>query len=97
MTARKGTPPLEFASPPTNIDEYVDAFHDGEELRFKQVDTLSVKGELLCWLVGFWMTHPELLLVSTEEPPTFTVPKRDANWHQTMLEEMRMIEAIGLK
>ena len=43
-TAALGTPPLEFASPPTDIDEFVDAFHDGEEVRFRQVDNLVGKG-----------------------------------------------------
>ena len=32
----QGTPStsIEFASPPSNITEFVDAFHDGEEVRF---------------------------------------------------------------
>jgi len=42
--AGQGTPPLEFASPPTDIDEFVDAFHDGEKVRFRRVDNLVGEG-----------------------------------------------------
>ena len=52
-TAAQGTPPLEFASPPTDIDEFVDAFHDDEEVWFRWVDNLVGEGELLGWLAGF--------------------------------------------
>ena len=38
------------------------------------------------------LDDPELLLVSAEEPPTFTVAERDANWWRAMLEEMKAIE-----
>ena len=31
-------------------------------------------------------------LGSVEEPPTFTLAERDANWRQAMLEEMKVIE-----
>ena len=42
--AAQGTPPLEFTSPPTDIDEFVDAFHDGEEDQFKPVDNIVGEG-----------------------------------------------------
>jgi len=93
-TAAQGTPPLEFASPPTDIDEFVDAFHDGEEVRFRQVDNIVSEGgapELASRLLD----DLELLLVSAEEPSTFTVAERDANWRRAMLEEMRAIEDNG--
>ena len=83
-TVAQGTPPLEFASPPTDIDEFVDAFHDDEEVWFRWVDNLVGEGELL--------DDPELLLVSVEEPLTFTMAERNANWRWAMLEEMRAIE-----
>ena len=93
-TAGQGTPPLEFASPPTNIDEYVDAFHDGEEVRFRRVDNIVGEGRAP-GLASRLLDDPELLLVSAEEPPTFTVAERDANWRRAMLEEMRAIEDNG--
>ena len=80
-TAAQGTHPLEFTSPPTDIDKFVDAFHVGEG---------GAPG-----LASRLLNDPELLLVSAEEPPTFTVAERDANWRRTMLEEMRAIEDNG--
>ena len=90
----RGPTPLEFASPPTDIDEFVDAFHDSEEVRFRRVDNLVSEGGApgLAWRL---MDDPELLLVSIEEPPTFIVAEHDVNWHRTMLEEMKAIEDMG--
>ena len=56
-------PPIEFTSPPTDIDEYVDAFHDGEEVRFRRVDNIVGEGELLGWPVVFSTTQSCSLLV----------------------------------
>ena len=56
-------PPIEFTSPPTDIDEYVDAFHDGEEVRFRRVDNIVGEGELLGWPVLFSTTQSCSLLV----------------------------------
>ena len=90
----RGTPPLGFASPPTDINEFVDAFHDGEEVRFRRVDNLVGEGGAP-GLASRLLDDPELLLVSTEELSTFTVAERDANWRRAMLEEMRAIEDNG--
>ena len=72
-------PPIEFTSPPSDISEFVDAFHDGEEVRFRRLDNIignaGAKG-----LASRLLDDPELLLVSAEEPPTFAVAERDANW-----------------
>jgi hypothetical protein len=41
--AGQGIPPatpVELASPLSNINEYVDAFHDAEEVRFRTMDNL---------------------------------------------------------
>ena len=63
-TTRQGSPPLEFASPPTDIDEYVDAFYDGEEVRFRRVDNIVGEGRAP-GLASRLLDDPELLLVST--------------------------------
>ena len=70
-TAKQETPstPIEFTSPPSDITEFVDAFHDDEEVRFRRLDSI-IHG-------------------SAEEPPTFTLAKRDENWRRAMLEEMK--------
>ena len=40
--AEQGTPsiPIEFTSPPSNIIEFMDAFHDGEKVRFHWLDDI---------------------------------------------------------
>ena len=70
---------IEFASPPSDITEFVDAFHDSEEVRFHRLDNI-VGGTGSSSLVGRLLNDPELLLVSVEEPPTFALAERDANW-----------------
>ena len=83
--------PIEFASPPSDIIEFVNAFHDGEEVRFRRLDDI-VGGTGPIGLAGRLLNDPELLLVSAEEPPTFALAEHDANWRRAMLEEMKAIE-----
>ena len=90
--AEEGTPspPIEFASPPSDITEFVDAYHEGE-LRFRRLDDI-VGGTGPSGLAGRLLNDAELLLISAEEPPTFTLAERDGNWRWAMLEEMKVIE-----
>ena len=89
----QGTPsmPIEFASHLSDITEFVDAFHEGEELRFRRLDDI-IGGTGPSGLAGRLLNDVELLLVSTEEPPTFVLAERDENWRRAMLEEMKAIE-----
>ena len=89
----QGTPstPIEFASPPSDITEFVDAFHEGKEMRFHRLDDI-VSGTGPSGLAGRLLNGTELLLVSAEEPPMFTLVERDGNWRRAMLEEMKAIE-----
>lgn len=32
--------PVEFATPPSDINEFVDAYHDGQEVRFRTLEDL---------------------------------------------------------
>jgi hypothetical protein len=82
--AGQGTPPLEFTSSPTDIDEYVDTFHDDEEVHFRRVDNIVGNGGVP-GLATRILDDPELLLISAEEPPMFTVAERDANWRRAIL------------
>ena len=79
--AKQGTPstPIELASPPSDITEFVDAFHDGEEVRFHRLDDI-IGGTGPLGLAGWLLNDPKLLLVSAEEPPSFALAERDANW-----------------
>ena len=91
--AEKGTPstPIEFASPPSDITEFVDAYHEGEELRFRRLEDI-VGGTGPSGLAGRLLNDAELLLVSVEEPPMFALAEHDGNWRRAMLEEMKAIE-----
>ena len=79
--AEQGTPsmPIEFASPPSDITEFVDAFHEGQEVRFYRLDDI-VGGIGPSGLAGRLLNDQELLLVNAEEPPTFALAERDGNW-----------------
>ena len=70
--------PIEFASPPSDITEFVDAFHEGEEVWFHRLDNI-VDGTGPLGLAGRLLNDQELLLVNAEEPPTFALAKRDRN------------------
>ena len=85
--AEEGTPspPIEFTSPPSDITEFVDAYHEGEELRFCRLDDI-VGGTGPSGLTGrllndaeLLLDDAELLLVSAEEPPTLALAERDGN------------------
>ena len=66
----------------------MDAFHEGEEVRFHRLDDI-VGGT---GLAGRLLNDAKLLLVSAEEPPMFALAKHDGNWRRAMLEEMKAIE-----
>ena len=83
--------PIEFASPPSDITEFVDAFHDSEEVRFRRLDDIA-SGTGSSGLAGQLLNDLELLLVSVEEQPTFALHEHDGNWRRAMLEEMKAIE-----
>ena len=79
-SVEQGTPstPIEFASPPSDITEFVNVFHDDEEVRFRRLDDID-GGIGPSGLAGRLLNDVELLLISAEEPPTFALAERDAN------------------
>ena len=79
--------PIEFTSPLNDISEFMDAFHDGEEVRFRRMDNI-VGNAGATGLASRLLDDPELLLVSVEELPTFALAESAANWRRAMLEEM---------
>ncbi|XP_066360980.1 uncharacterized protein [Miscanthus floridulus] len=82
---------IEFASPPSDITEFMDAFHDGEEVRFHKLDNI-IGGTGSSGLAGQLLNDPELHLIDVEEPPMFVLAKHDANCRWAMLEEMKAIK-----
>ena len=85
---------VEYASPPSNVSEFVDAFHEGEEVRFRRIDNVIGEAEVP-GLAARGLGSDALLLMSAEEPTTFAVVERDAAWRKAMLEEMEAIEQNG--
>ena len=71
--------PIEFASPPSDITEFMDAFHEGEEVQFCRLDDIG-GGIGPSGLASRLLNDQELLLVSAEEPPMFALAERDKNW-----------------
>ena len=57
--------PIEFTSPPSDITEFVDAYHEGEELRFRRLDDI-VGGTGPSGMAGRLLNDVELLLI---DPP----------------------------
>ena len=72
-------PPIEFTSPLSDISEFMDAFHDGEEVWFHRLDNI-VGNAGATGLASRLLDDPELLLVSAKEPPMFAVAEQDTNW-----------------
>ena len=56
----------------------MDAFHEGEEVRFRRLDDI-VGGIGPSGLAGQLLNDQELLLISVEEPPMFMLAKRDGD------------------
>ena len=82
---------VEYVSPPSDVSEFVDAFHEGEEVRFRRIDNVIGEAEVP-GLAARGLGSDALLLMSVEEPTTFAVAERDAAWRKAMLEEMEAIE-----
>ena len=83
---------VEFATPPSDYTEFVDAYHDGEEVRFRRIEGIIGEAEVPGVAARLLDDDPELLLMSAEEPTSFAVAERDPNWRRAMLEELRSIE-----
>ena len=78
--AEQGTPStlIEFTSSPSDITEFMDAFHEGEEVRFHRLhDIIGGTGPL--GLASRLLNDAELLLVSVEEQPMFVLAEQDEN------------------
>ena len=80
---------VEYATPPQDVTKFVDAFHDGEEVRFRRVDNVlgdAATPGLAARLLG---EEEELMMLSTEESATFAAAEREPEWRRAMLELMR--------
>jgi hypothetical protein len=87
-----GTTTIEYASPPSNVSDFVDAFHEGEEIRFRRMDHVVGDAEVPGLAARMLNADHRLMLMSAEEPATFAIAEREAAWRKAMLEEMWAIE-----
>jgi hypothetical protein len=69
----------------------VDAFHNGEKVRFRRMDNVVGEAEA-SGLATRLLDDQELLLMSAEELATFAVAEKDVSRRKAMLEEMASIE-----
>jgi hypothetical protein len=92
----QGTPGasvVEYATPPSNLDEFVDAFHEGEEVQFRCVNNVIGSAPVPGLVARLLDNDQALLLMSAEEPAMFVIAKHDVEWRRAMIEEMKAIEA----
>ncbi|WVZ57628.1 hypothetical protein U9M48_007990 [Paspalum notatum var. saurae] len=83
---------VEFAMPPANLEELVDAEHDeNAPARFRNVDNV-LGAACPLGLVPRVLEDRELLFTTAEEPTTFKEAEQNPCWCRAMLEEMRSIE-----
>jgi hypothetical protein len=90
--AEPTSPLVQFAMPPAEVDEELDADHDEEApLRFRTVDnvigTATPPGYAVRDLGG-----GQLFTVSAEEPGLLAQAEQDPSWCRAMEEELRAIE-----
>jgi hypothetical protein len=83
--------PVEFATPLSHDEEHIDAYHDGEPLRYRMMENLlgdqSVPGLALHDL------EVQLHLACDDgEPRSFAEAERHAAWRAAMQSEMNAVE-----
>jgi hypothetical protein len=82
---------MEFATPPTNIEDRVDAYHDDEPLRYRTLD--NIFGDQLVPGLAIHDFEAELHQAHEDgEPHSFTEAKGDAAWRAAMQQEMDAAE-----
>lgn len=81
----------QFVSPPADPSPNLDAAYAGEQLRFRPVRNL-IDGAPIPGLAARNLGDQRLLMVSAEEPSSFSMAEQDPNWRKAMIEEMRSIE-----
>ncbi|RLN39601.1 hypothetical protein C2845_PM01G10330 [Panicum miliaceum] len=84
--------PIEFATPPSNFHDDLDADHDDDvPVRFRRLDELLGPGTLP-GLAPRVSGDGELLFTTAEEPTSFKEAEKHQCWQRAMEEEMKSIE-----
>jgi hypothetical protein len=82
---------VEFATPLSNDEDCIDAYHGGEPLRYRTVDGLLGKQPVPELAQRDF--EAELHLAQDDgEPSSFAEAERDTTWRAAMQEEMDVVE-----
>ncbi|KAK3125062.1 hypothetical protein QOZ80_7BG0599500 [Eleusine coracana subsp. coracana] len=85
-------PVVEFASPPADAEESLDAEHDDTPVRFRRVDNILGDDGPLPDLAVCEMAEAELHMLSTQEPATFAEAEKKIEWQRATEEEIHAVE-----
>jgi hypothetical protein len=83
--------PVEFATQLSHDEEHIDAYHDGEPLRYRTMENL-LSDQPVPGLVPHDLEAQLHLACDDSEPRSFTEAERHAAWHATMQSEMDAVE-----
>jgi len=91
-TAHAPLEPVEFATPPSDLDDALDADHDDDvPARFRKLDNV-LGPESPPGLAPRVLDGGELLFASAEEPASFKEAEQEECWRRAMEAEMQSIE-----
>ena len=82
---------MEFATPLSHDEERIDAYHDGEPLRYRTMENL-LGDQPVPGLVSHDLEAELHLACDDGEPRSFTEAERDAAWRVAMQSEMDAVE-----
>jgi hypothetical protein len=83
--------PMEFATPLSHDEERIDAYHDGEPLRYRTIENL-LDDQPVLGLVPHDLEVQLHLACDDGEPRSFMDAERDATWRVAMQSEMDAVE-----
>jgi hypothetical protein len=82
---------MEFATPLSHDEERIDAYHDGEPLRYRMMENL-LDDQPVPELAPHGLEAQLHLACDDGEPRSFTEAERHAAWCATMQSEMDAVE-----
>jgi hypothetical protein len=91
-TPAPASPQIEHVTPLENDSERVDAYHDGEELRYRKIH--DIIGNQPTPLPAQRL-FAELNLTHVGEPTSYEEAKDDPDWQAAMKEELSSVERNG--
>jgi hypothetical protein len=82
---------VEFTTPLSHDEERIDAYHDGEPLRYRMIENL-LDDQLVPGLILHDLEAQLHLVCDDGEPRSFTEAERHAAWRAVMQLEMDVVE-----